>query len=60
MPLIINRKYVSLINHEPYVGFQVLKQFWNPYTISKPSYQITFMIRGIFKKIIFWIYTIKT
>ena len=54
------RKYVSPIDHEPYVRFQFLKQFWNPYTISKPSYQITFMIKGIFKNLNFWIYTMKT
>ena len=41
------RKYVNPINHELYVGFQFLKQFWNPYTISKPSYFITFLTRAV-------------
>ena len=32
------RKYVKPINHEPYVGSQFLKQFWNPYTIFEQFY----------------------
>ena len=46
-------EYVNHINHEPCVWFQVLKLFWNPHTISKPFYQISFMIRGIFKNLNF-------
>ena len=42
------REHVNPINHEPCVGFQFLKLFWNPYTISKPYYKITFMIRRKF------------
>ena len=53
-------EHVNPINHEPCVGFQFLKLFWNPYTISKPSYQITFMIRGILKNLIFFIFSVKT
>ena len=36
------RKYENPINHEPYVGFQFFKLFWNPYNILKQSILKTF------------------
>ena len=37
-------RYVNPINHEPYVQFKFLKLFWNPCTMFKPSYKITFYV----------------
>ena len=53
MRFTFSRIYVNPINHEPCVGFQFTKLFWNPYIISKPSYQITLWLDAYLKKY-FW------
>ena len=35
-------KYMKHVNHEPYVRFQLLNLFWNPYNIFLPPYFINF------------------